>query len=57
MLLNVYVNGTQFIAGGSLFNNSVTILFVKLTLLVFYLNRSYNYIPFLQLLECCYSNI
>lgn len=57
MLLNVYINGTQFTAGGSLFNNSMTILFVKLMLLVFYLNSSYNYLPFLQLSECCYSNI
>jgi len=31
MLLNVFVNGTQFTAGGSLFNNSVTVLFVKVT--------------------------
>lgn len=54
MLLNVYINETQFTAGGSLFNNSVTVLFVKLMLLVFYLNTSYNYLPFLQLSEYCY---
>jgi hypothetical protein len=47
MLLNVDINGTQFTAGGSLFNNSVTILFLILMLLVFYLISSYNYIPFL----------
>jgi hypothetical protein len=57
MLLNVYINGTQFTAGASLFNNSMTILCVKLMLLVFYLNSSYTYIPFLQPSECCYSNI
>lgn len=28
MLLNVYINGTQFTAGGSLFSSSVTVLFV-----------------------------
>jgi len=36
VLLNVFINGTQFTAGGSLFNNSVTVLFGKLMLLVFY---------------------